>query len=66
MLTLEKLVYEQKQPKGPLGPGQGAATFASTIQDIEARYGGGRVVQERGYERDGFVVSDVRPKNALF
>lgn len=47
-----------KQPKGPLGPGQGAATFASTIQDIEARYGGGRVVQERGYERDGFVVSD--------
>jgi hypothetical protein len=49
---------KQAKAKGPAAPGQGSAKYASLLQDLEARYLGGKVVQEDGYEFDDFVVSD--------
>lgn len=42
-------------------PGKGAATFASIVQDLEARYAGRKSKAGHGYnEGDGFIVDDVR------
>ena len=56
---------QKAKPKLPGGdvPGKGAATFASLVQDLEARHVGKRGGADSGYFRDGFVISDDEETN---
>jgi len=56
---LTPCILKHKSEK-PGAPGKGAAKFASLIQELEAKHIGRKGGPEYGYERDGFVVSDVR------
>lgn len=58
-LLFASCILKNKSEK-PGAPGKGAAKFASLIQELEAKHIGRKAGAEYGYERDGFVVSDVR------
>ena len=56
----------QTKLKGPDAVGKGSSQFTSIIQQLEARYAGAPGAAEHGYDRDGFVVSDVRDFMLIF